>query len=158
RRMILRRAKAGASGLLAFAALVLIAVKVYGRHDVISGLIEAAAEAAIVGGLADWFAVTALFRHPLGLPIPHTALIPRRKNDIANSFGEFVSENFLAADLLIPRLRVFNLAAKLAALLNREDVLRFIGRRLAALVPALIAGADDIELRGFVTYLASDAL
>jgi len=58
-------------------------------------LVIAASEAAIVGGLADWFAVTALFRHPLGLPIPHTALIPSRKNAIGRSLGNFVRDQFL---------------------------------------------------------------
>ena len=60
---------------------------------------EAFAEAAMVGALADWFAVTALFRHPLGIPIPHTAIIPKRKNEIGRNLQEFVTENFLTEEI-----------------------------------------------------------
>ena len=59
------------------------------------GFVNAGAEASMVGAIADWFAVTALFKHPLGLPVPHTALIPRRKDELGRSLEEFVGENFL---------------------------------------------------------------
>ena len=65
-----------------FAALVYVAVRWFGGGDDWAGYVEAAAEGAMVGGLADWFAVTALFRHPMGIPIPHTALIPTRKDQL----------------------------------------------------------------------------
>ena len=68
------------------------------------GYVRAMAEAAMVGALADWFAVTALFRHPLGLPIPHTAIIPRKKDQIGDSLGDFVGENFLAEDVVRDKL------------------------------------------------------
>ena len=68
------------------------------------GYVEPAAEAAMVGALADWFAVTALFRHPLGLPIPHTAIIPKRKDDIGRSLGDFVQGNFLTREVIADRL------------------------------------------------------
>src|SRR6187402_2501167 len=66
--------------------------------------VRAAAEGGMVGALADWFAVTALFRHPLGIPIPHTAIIPNRKDEIGASLGEFVQTNFLTRDVLGERL------------------------------------------------------
>jgi len=78
KRLILRRNRLIASGLLVIAVAVFIGVRLFARPSFAAELISAAAEAAIVGGLADWFAVTALFRKPLGLPIPHTALIPAR--------------------------------------------------------------------------------
>ncbi|MEI5579620.1 DUF445 family protein, partial [Streptomyces brasiliscabiei] len=66
--------------------------------------VRAAAEGGMVGALADWFAVTALFRHPLGIPIPHTAIIPKRKDEIGRSLGEFIETNFLAGDVVRAKL------------------------------------------------------
>ena len=77
-----------------------VAVTVAGVHGTLPGYVQAGAEAAMVGGIADWFAVTALFRRPLGLPIPHTALIVERKDQFAATLGQFVQENFLNADVL----------------------------------------------------------
>ncbi|MET0185957.1 MAG: DUF445 family protein, partial [Achromobacter sp.] len=75
--------------------------------------LKAFCEAAAIGGLADWFAVVALFRHPLGLPIPHTALIPQGKHRIADSLAEFVRDNFLHPDVLLKKLELFNPAERL---------------------------------------------
>ena len=69
------------------------------------GYVRATAEAGMVGGVADWFAITALFRHPLGLPIPHTAIIPQRKDRIGRSLGNFVQNNFLSPEVLGAKLR-----------------------------------------------------
>src|SRR5215207_6188502 len=80
RRRDLRRMKAWALGLLVFAAVVYLLARSAEDGRAWAGYVRATAEAAMVGGLADWFAVTALFRHPLGLPIPHTAIIPTRKD------------------------------------------------------------------------------
>src|SRR5262249_27790268 len=77
--------------------------------------VQAAAEASMVGGVADWFAVTALFRRPLGLPIPHTALIVERKDQFAATLGQFVQENFLNADVLAERIRSAGLLPRPAA-------------------------------------------
>src|SRR5215475_12249094 len=68
------------------------------------------AEAAAVGAIADWFAVTALFRHPLGLPIPHTSIIPRNKDQIGESLGRFVEQHFLTPDNVIAKLNERNVA------------------------------------------------
>ena len=94
----LRRAKRRATGLLLAAAALFVVMRVLTDGDGWAGYVEAAAEAAMIGGLADWFAVTALFRHPLGIPIPHTAIIPRRKDAIGASLGEFVQDNFFDPD------------------------------------------------------------
>lgn len=75
------------------------------------GYVNAFAEAAMVGGLADWFAVTALFRHPLGIPIPHTAIIPRNKDRIARTMAQFLRENFLIPSVVARRMRVMNIAS-----------------------------------------------
>jgi uncharacterized membrane-anchored protein YjiN (DUF445 family) len=99
----LRRMKIVALGLLLAAAAVYVATELDGGDGWI-GYVRAFAEAAMVGALADWFAVTALFRHPLRLPIPHTAIIPRRKDQIGRSLGEFVESNFLTEEVLNERL------------------------------------------------------
>jgi uncharacterized membrane-anchored protein YjiN (DUF445 family) len=101
----LRRMKLLATGLLVFAALVYLVARANeeGGPGWV-GYVRAFAEAAMVGALADWFAVTALFRYPLGLPIPHTAIIPKRKDQIGRSLGEFVQGNFLTREVLAERL------------------------------------------------------
>ena len=90
----LKRAKRRATGLLLAAAVLFVVMRLLTDGRGWAGYVEAAAEAAMIGGLADWFAVTALFKHPLGIPIPHTAIIPRRKDAIGASLGEFVQDNF----------------------------------------------------------------
>ena len=89
-----------------------------------AGYVAAAAEAGMVGALADWFAVTALFRRPMGLPIPHTAIIPTKKDAAGPSLGDFVGENFLSADVVRTRLRAVGIGARLGAWLAEPDARR----------------------------------
>ncbi|MCW2527601.1 MAG: hypothetical protein JWM76_2461 [Pseudonocardiales bacterium] len=96
--------KTVATGLLLVAAVVFVVTVIFGDGNGAWGYVQAMAEAAMVGGLADWFAVTALFRHPLGIPIPHTAIIPRKKDQIGASLGTFVQENFLTEELVVERI------------------------------------------------------
>ena len=100
----LAAARRRATALLAAVTVVFVAVTVAGAHGTALGYVQAGAEAAMVGGVADWFAVTALFRRPLGLPIPHTALLVERKDQFAATLGQFVQENFLNADVLAERI------------------------------------------------------
>lgn len=102
RRTGLRRMRAVALGLLVLAAIV-YAVTLRSETGWL-GYVNAGAEAAMIGALADWFAVTALFRHPLGLPVPHTAIIPKRKNEIGRNLQDFVTENFLTEEVARERL------------------------------------------------------
>ena len=102
RRRDLRRMRLVATGLLVFAAIVYVLTR--GHDDGVLGFVNAGAEASMVGACADWFAVTAIFRHPLGLPIPHTALIPRKKEMIGRSLEEFVGENFMHEDIIRERV------------------------------------------------------
>src|SRR5574341_842698 len=104
--------KRRATGLLAVALLVFIAASIYESQFAWLGYVRATAEASLVGGLADWFAVTALFRHPLGLPIPHTAIIATRKDRIGRTMGNFVQTHFLARDVLTVRLREMRIAER----------------------------------------------
>ena len=117
RRRALRRMRIVATSLLVVAAIVYLLTR---ERDGFLGFVNAGAEASMVGAIADWFAVTALFRHPLGLPIPHTALIPRRKDEIGHSLEEFVGENFLAEDVLRDRIAVVRPARRIGAWLSQE--------------------------------------
>jgi len=110
RRTRLRRMQAVAGGLLVFAALVYVLTL---DRDGFLGFVNAGAEASMVGAIADWFAVTALFRHPLGLPIPHTALVPRKKDEFGKSLEEFFAENFLNEEVIRERLAAADITRRL---------------------------------------------
>jgi uncharacterized membrane-anchored protein YjiN (DUF445 family) len=109
RRAGLRRMRSLAVGLLLFAALVYVLTL---GTDGFLGFVNAGAEASMVGAIADWFAVTALFKHPLGLPIPHTALIPKRKDELGKGLEEFVGENFLQEGIIRERIGSAELALR----------------------------------------------
>src|SRR5689334_10110489 len=98
------RLRATATGLLAAMAILFLAAGRFQESFPWLGYLRAFAEAAMVGALADWFAVTALFRRPLGLPIPHTAVIPKNKDRIGESLGRFVEEHFLPPEVVRARL------------------------------------------------------
>src|SRR5579864_100395 len=110
----LAAARLRATALLAAVTVLFLAVTVAGVHGILLGYVQAGAEASMVGGVADWFAVTALFRHPLGLPIPHTAVIPARKEQFGRTLGEFVQENFLSPDVLSERIQSAQVARRTA--------------------------------------------
>jgi uncharacterized membrane-anchored protein YjiN (DUF445 family) len=116
RRRALRRMKGVAAGLLVLAAVLYLIARAWEQSasaPVVAGYLRSAAEAAMVGGLADWFAVTALFRHPLGLPVPHTAIIPNRKDQIGASLGAFVGQHFLSPEVVTQRLDSAKVASRL---------------------------------------------
>jgi uncharacterized membrane-anchored protein YjiN (DUF445 family) len=97
--------KRRATAMLAAVTVVFIVVTVWGGDSSFAGYVQATAEASMVGGLADWFAVTALFRHPLGVPIPHTAIIVERKQQFGETLGEFIQQTFLTRDVVVERMR-----------------------------------------------------
>ncbi len=113
--------------------------------------VRAFAEAAMVGGLADWFAVTAIFRRPLGLPIPHTAVIPRSKDRIADALGEFVAVNFLAPQVVRERLERQDLAKGLAQQLADPTAARRIADGALDAAPSIIALLDDETVSEFLS-------
>ena len=116
-------------------------------------LIRATAEAALVGGLADWFAVTALFRQPLGLPIPHTAILPRNKDRIGEGLALFIERNFLSPDILRAKLRSIDPARLVADLLSMPANADAIARRLIRMLPHMINAIDDHDFRVFIGEL-----
>jgi uncharacterized membrane-anchored protein YjiN (DUF445 family) len=129
RRRELAAARRRATAFLAAVTVLFAVVTAVGAHGVLLGYVQAGAEASMVGGVADWFAVTALFRRPLGLPIPHTALIVERKDQFAATLGQFVQENFLTADVLAERIRSARLVPRLGAwLADKANAARFAGR------------------------------
>ena len=109
----LRAMKRRATGLLVFMAVAFVVITVFGDNTGWTGYLQAAVAASLVGGVADWFAVTAVFRHPLGVPIPHTAVIVERKDKFGETLGAFVQENFLSSDAMTARLREAHLARRL---------------------------------------------
>jgi uncharacterized membrane-anchored protein YjiN (DUF445 family) len=147
RKRRLAAARRRATALLGAVTLLFIGVTAVGVHGTLLGYVQAGAEAAMVGGIADWFAVTALFRHPLGIPIPHTAVIVERKDQFAATLGQFVQENFLNADVLTERISSAEPAARLAAWLADEgNADRFAGH--AAEVVVTLAGTlrdEDVQ-------------
>jgi uncharacterized membrane-anchored protein YjiN (DUF445 family) len=140
----LAAARRRATALLAGVTVVFVAVTVAGAHGTVLGYVQAGAEAAMIGGVADWFAVTALFRRPLGLPIPHTALIVERKDQFAATLGQFVQENFLNADVLAERIRSARLVPRLAAwLADDANAAGFAGHAADLVVTAAETLRDE---------------
>jgi uncharacterized membrane-anchored protein YjiN (DUF445 family) len=151
--------KLAATGLLVVAAVIFILARIYEPGYPWLGYVKAFSEAAMVGGLADWFAVTALFRHPLGLPIPHTAIIPRNKDRIGEALARFLQENFLIPGVVARRMRNIDVAGATGRFLKtpaRE------GTRIRAGASRLIAdifeGLDDERLGGIVKSSISGRL
>ncbi|MDT3396613.1 DUF445 domain-containing protein [Streptomyces sp. B1866] len=147
-----RRMKAFAAGLLATVAVV-FALATWAETAGAgpwAGYVAAAAEAGMVGALADWFAVTALFRRPLGLPIPHTAIIPTKKDQLGVSLGEFVGENFLHGDVVRQRLRAIGISGRLGAWLARPEHADRVTAELAAALRGALAVLRDADVRAVV--------
>ena len=115
------RMRAVATGLLVLMAVVYLMARSFQDVHPALGFVRAFAEAAMVGGLADWFAVTALFRHPLGLPIPHTAIIPRNKDRIGDTLALFLKDNFLTPSVVARRMRRVDISAAMGRFLENPD-------------------------------------
>lgn len=146
--------KRRATALLAVAAVTFgVSVLFENAHPWV-GYVRAASEAAIVGGLADWFAVTALFRHPLGIPIPHTAIVPANKDRIGRSLGNFVQRNFLAPEVIATRLKTLGVAERVV----RWMIVPEHADRLSRAVARSLAGAAQVLKDEEVQQLIDHAL
>ncbi|MFK8282459.1 DUF445 domain-containing protein [Capnocytophaga cynodegmi] len=115
------------------------------------GYIKAFSEAAMVGALADWFAVTALFHKPLGLPIPHTNLIENRKKDIGDNLGNFVVENFLKAENIRPYVESINVSSFIVKYLNKEKNINILINKIKVKLEEIIENTNDIKITNFIT-------
>ena len=139
--------KRRATGLLAVAAAVFAAATAFESRFPWLGYVRATAEASLVGGLADWFAVTALFRHPLGLPIPHTAIVATRKERIGRILGTFVENHFLARTVIAANLRAVRPAEHAARWLSDPHHSRDIARQVASGLAKTLETLPDREVR-----------
>ena len=142
--------KAFATALLVFVTALFVAAHLADGHVPGAQVVQAFAEAAMVGALADWFAVTALFRHPLGLPIPHTAIIPHRKDQIGASLGQFIEENFLTAELLDERLQRAHVGARLGEWLHQTDHATRASGSIGDVVRGALDVLDDQAISGSI--------
>ena len=122
------------------------------------GYLAAFAEAAMVGAIAAWFAVVALFRHPLGLPIPHTAIIPENKNRIGENLANFIATHFLATDQVLAKVKDFDAAARVAQWLARHENADREGERLVEVGRWAVGALNDERVRQFVADLARRGL
>ena len=156
----LRAMKLRATGLLVVMAAIFLVARLFEEVHPTIGFVKAFAEAAMVGGLADWFAVTALFRHPLGLPIPHTAIIPRNKDRIGETMAQFLKDNFLIPAVVARRMQRLDVAGAAGRFLADPDHggagrLRDGASRMLA---DMLESLDDHRLGGMVKGVIADRL
>lgn len=144
------RARHVATGLLLVMSVLFFLTERIAAHSLLAGFVAAFAEAAMVGALADWFAVTALFRHPLGLPIPHTAIIPNNKDRLADSIADFLENNFMTRDVLSDELGQIDFAGLAVDWLSDAEHSRWLALRLLRVVPPSLQMLDDAQIRAWL--------
>jgi uncharacterized membrane-anchored protein YjiN (DUF445 family) len=139
--------KRRATGLLVFFTVLFITSRLLESRYPWLGVVRAISEASMVGGLADWFAVTAIFRHPLGLPIPHTAIVPTRKDRIGRSLGNFVQKHFLTGEVLTRHLSGLQIARRMATWASQPENARHVATQVAAALAraAEVLPGDEIR-------------
>jgi uncharacterized membrane-anchored protein YjiN (DUF445 family) len=146
----LDRMKRRATGLLVVMSAVFLAALVLEPRYPGLGYVRATAEAAMVGGLADWFAITALFKHPLNIPIPHTAIIPTRKDRIGRTLGNFVQHNFLSPEVLGAKLLAVQPSRRVAEWLRRPENARSLARHSAAALRSATEVVKDEDVHALL--------
>jgi len=149
--------KAVALALLLLAAVVYVVTTMAGAEGWV-GYVQSFAEAAMVGALADWFAVTALFRHPLGIPIPHTAIIPRRKDQIGRSLGEFVEQHFLTREVLTERVAGAGVGRRLGVWLSEPKHAERASEALGDILKGALEVLDDHEVQAGLERTVRDRI
>jgi uncharacterized membrane-anchored protein YjiN (DUF445 family) len=150
RRAALRRMKAVALSFLLGATVVFLVCRwanAHGTAPVWVGYVGAAAEAGMVGALADWFAVTALFKHPLGIPIPHTAIIKRKKDQLGEGLGTFVRENFLSAEVVETKLRDAEVPSRLGKWLSEPTHAQRVAGEVSTVLRVLVELLRDEDVQ-----------
>ncbi|MCK0175713.1 MULTISPECIES: DUF445 domain-containing protein [Mycobacteriaceae] len=149
RRRALRRMKAVALSFLLGATAIFLICTWWQSHGAPGwvGYVRAAAEAGMVGALADWFAVTALFRHPLGIPIPHTAIIKRKKDQLGEGLGEFIRENFLSPANVETKLRDADVAGRVGRWLAERDHAERVATEASTVLRVLVEMLRDDDVQ-----------
>jgi uncharacterized membrane-anchored protein YjiN (DUF445 family) len=150
RRERLRRNRTLATLMLAGMGAIYVGTRMVPQPGFLTLLVQSGAEAGMVGGLADWFAVTALFRHPLGVPIPHTAIIPTSKERIGRTLGRFVESNFLTPDVLLGKLRQMQVGRRVADWLAAPPTAPLLAYAITSALPFLIRSMRNRDLHDFV--------
>lgn len=148
----LRKMKLVATSFLVGSAVIFVVARRIETHGGPTWIayLRAAAEAGMVGGIADWFAVTALFRHPLGIPIPHTAIIPRRKDAIAEGLSEFVSDNFLSASVVRDKLSSARIAQRFGSWISEPANAEIVTNEMATGIAWLTELGDDEQIAAVI--------
>ena len=154
----LDRMKRRATGLLVLMGAIFLVTSLLEPHHSWVGYIRATAEASLVGGVADWFAITALFRHPLNIPIPHTAIIPSRKDRIGRSLGNFVQNNFLSPDVLAAKLRAALISRRAAEWLSQPENARKAAQNLASVLRSAFDVIRDEDVHSLLDRSVIDPL
>jgi len=145
----LKRTRRLASILLGTALVLLLVSAIYESVWPWLQWVRAFAEASAIGAIADWYAVVALFRRPLGLPIPHTAIIPENKNSIGESLGEFVAQYLITPENVVGKLERYDTASKLSAWFATPANASGVAASLTSFVPGLLRSPDDADIRRF---------
>ncbi|MCG2431711.1 DUF445 domain-containing protein [Aequorivita xiaoshiensis] len=156
----LRKHKRLATGLFFFMAIV-YGLMVYLQHqgsEAWMGYVEAFSEAGMVGALADWFAVTAIFKHPLGIPIPHTNLIERKKDDLGQNLGKFVKDNFLNPENIRPYIEKLNVVKWVSEWLNKPTSQKILEKEIINLTTKIISDLQDKDVEQFLANKGTEIL
>ncbi len=148
----LTRMKFVATALFGVVTVIYIVALIFEKRYLWVGFVSATAEAAMVGAIADWFAVTALFRHPLGLKIPHTAIIPKRKDAIAENFGRFVKSNFLSEQVISDKLYSMNMSKSVALWISQPENSKLIANQVAAGLAGMTQVMNDEDIQDIIEH------
>ena len=146
----LHKMKRLASGLFLLVTIIYIVSSVFSHLHAVMPYIQATSEAAMVGALADWFAVTALFRYPMGLKIPHTAIIPNRKNTIADQFGIFVQQNFLSEEVITGKIRSMDLSRRVAAWIIEPANSSAVAEQITDGIAGVVRVMNDKDIQAMI--------
>ena len=146
----LKRMRRIATGLLGLMAVVFIVARLFEPAHPAVGFVRAFAESALVGALADWFAVTALFRHPLGLPIPHTAIIQKNKDRIGASVANFLEHNFMTRDVISSEFMRIDFAGAASRWLAQPANSQAVAAQIVDAIPSVLQLIDDAEVGRFI--------
>ncbi|MFT4714525.1 MAG: uncharacterized membrane-anchored protein YjiN (DUF445 family), partial [Candidatus Azotimanducaceae bacterium] len=146
----LQKMKHLASGLFLFVTVVYIIASIFSSQHEVIPYIQATAEASMIGALADWFAVTALFRYPLGIKIPHTAIIPNRKNSIADQFGVFVQQNFLSEEVITDKIRSIDLSRRVAHWLIKPENSHAVAEQITDGIAGVVKVMNDKDIQAMI--------
>ncbi len=154
----LEKMKQLATGLLILVSLIYL-VSAYFEHTYYwVSFVNATSEAAMVGAVADWFAVTALFQHPLGLKIPHTAIIPNKKNEIAEQFGEFVQHNFLSETVITEKIRSMDLSRRVARWISEPENAKQIAEQVTTGLAGVVKVINDDDIQEMIETRVQDKI